>query len=104
MAETWLKCTECEEDIPLGGHHYVCSVSTCKRSKMRLVFCTPVCWDSHLSSVRHREAWAEDAVAPTKDEWQRELAASETSESRVPTPPQGVKAPAQPQVRPAQPS
>jgi hypothetical protein len=40
-----------------------------------------VCWDSHLSSVRHREAWAEDAVAPTKEAWVREQA-----ESQAPVP------------------
>jgi hypothetical protein len=80
--DTWLKCTECKKDIPFGGHHYVCSVSTCKRSKFRLVFCSPTCWDSHLSSVRHRDAWAEDAVAPTREVWARELAA----EGASPTP------------------
>jgi histone H3/H4 len=87
MAETWLKCTECKKDIPYGGKHYVCSVSTCKRSKFRLVFCTPTCWDSHLSTVRHREAWAEDAVAPTKEAWARELAESATpAPAPAPTP------------------
>lgn len=72
MAETWLRCTECKTEIPFGGRHYVCSVSTCKRSKFRLVFCSATCWDSHLSTVRHRDAWAEEAVAPSKEAWQRE--------------------------------
>jgi hypothetical protein len=104
MAETWLKCTECKTDIPYGGRHYLCSVSTCKRSKMRLVFCSVVCWDSHLSTVRHREAWAEDAVAPTKEAWQRELAEQDT-EPRRDTPPQGVGSPAPaPVVRSASPA
>src|SRR5438876_10169757 len=85
MAEVWQKCTECKTDIPFGGRHYVCSVSTCKRSKMRLAFCSVVCWDSHLSSVRHREAWAEDAIAPTRDAWQREQA-EEAAERREPPP------------------
>jgi histone H3/H4 len=93
MAETWLKCTECRTDIPYGGRHYLCSVSTCKRSKMRLVFCSVVCWDSHLSTVRHREAWAEDAVAPTKEAWARELA-EQGEAPRKDTPPQGVRPPA----------
>jgi histone H3/H4 len=96
MAETWLKCTECKTDIPYGGQHFVCSVSTCKRSKFRLVFCTPTCWDSHLSSVRHREAWAEDAVAPTREAWQRELAqqSADAEQRRTEPPPHGVKPPA----------
>ena len=91
MPETWWKCTECKADIPYGGRHYVCSVSTCKRNKIRLVFCSPTCWDSHLSTVRHREAWAEEAVAPTKEAWQRELAE------------QGAAAPSAPRPAPAPP-
>jgi hypothetical protein len=93
MAETWLKCTECKTEIPFGGRHYLCSVSTCKRSKFRLVFCSAVCWDSHLSTVRHRDAWAEEAIAPTKDVWQRELAAEGHAAPRAPTPAQGVRPP-----------
>lgn len=97
MAETWLKCTECKTDIPYGGRHFLCSVSTCKRSKFRLVFCSVVCWDSHLSSVRHRDAWAEDAVAPTKEAWQKELAAEAEAPRPVasasPTPAVATRAP-----------
>jgi hypothetical protein len=101
MAETWLKCTECKKEIPFGGHHYVCSVSTCKRSKMQLVFCSPVCWDSHLSMVRHREAWAEDAVAPTKAEWERQLAAETDAPREAPRPvvQQTGSGPVGPQIR-----
>ncbi len=87
MAETWLKCTECKTDIPYGGKHYLCSVSTCKRSKFRLVFCTPTCWDSHLSTVRHREAWAEDAVAPTREAWVREQAEANATPDKPPPAP-----------------
>jgi len=102
VAETWLKCTECKSEIPFGGRHYVCSVSTCKRSKMRLVFCSAVCWDSHLSSVRHRDAWAEDAIAPTREAWQRELAAEAADPPRRDTPAQGVRpSTPQPIARPA---
>ncbi len=90
MAETWLRCTECKKDIPFGGKHYLCSVSTCKRSKFRLVFCSVVCWDSHLSTVRHREAWAEDAVAPSREAWAKELAAAGEEPKRTETPPRGL--------------
>jgi len=99
--DTWLKCTECKTDIPFGGHHYVCSVSTCKRSKFRLVFCSPTCWDSHLSSVRHRDAWAEDAVAPTREMWARELASeSESANASASAAPTATPRPAAP-TRPA---
>ncbi|HWU89449.1 MAG TPA: hypothetical protein VN253_19445, partial [Kofleriaceae bacterium] len=75
MAEFWLKCTECKSEIAYGAKYYQCSVSTCNRSKLRLVFCSVICWDSHLADARHRDAWAEEARAPTREAWQRELAA-----------------------------
>lgn len=75
MSDVWYRCSECRTEIPFGGMHYVCSVSTCNRARMKLVFCSVVCWDSHLSSVRHRDAGAIEARAPSKDQWQREQAA-----------------------------
>jgi hypothetical protein len=49
-------------------------VSTCNRSRTRLVFCTVSCWDSHVAILRHRDAWAVEARAPSKEAWERELA------------------------------
>ena len=69
MAEPWKKCTECRTDIAYGAAYYQCSVSTCNRARMPLVFCSVICWDSHLSSVRHRDAGAIEAKAPTKAQW-----------------------------------
>lgn len=74
MAETWLKCSACKNPIPYNATHWVCSVSTCNRSRTRLVFCTVSCWDSHVAMLRHRDAWAVEAKAPTKEAWERELA------------------------------
>jgi histone H3/H4 len=56
--------------------HWICSVSTCNRSRTRLVFCTVSCWDSHVAILRHRDAWAVEAKAPTKEAWAAELAAN----------------------------
>ena len=64
MAETWRRCSACKTDIPLGGLHYVCSVSTCNRKRTGLVFCSVDCWEIHLPTERHREAWAVEARAP----------------------------------------
>src|SRR5262245_59955150 len=106
MAEFWLKCTECKSEIAYGAKYYQCSVSTCNRSKLRLVFCSIVCWDSHLADARHRDAWAEEARAPTREAWQRESAAAAAAASstsaappRPVTPPNPAPAPAP--VRPA---
>jgi hypothetical protein len=74
MAEMWMKCTECRTEIPYGATYWQCSVSTCNRSRMPLYFCSVVCWDSHLSVVRHRDAYAVEVKAPTKEAWAREQA------------------------------
>ncbi len=74
VAETWLKCSACKNPISFGAVHHVCSVSTCNRARTRLVFCTVSCWDSHVAMLRHRDAWAVEERAPSKERWERELA------------------------------
>lgn len=64
MAERWRRCSACKRDIPLGGVYWVCSVSTCNRSRTALVFCSVDCWEIHLPTERHRQAWAEERRAP----------------------------------------
>ncbi|HEY4181532.1 MAG TPA: hypothetical protein VGM90_32015 [Kofleriaceae bacterium] len=76
MAETWVKCTECRSDIPYGTTYQQCSVSTCNRSRFPLYFCSVICWDAHMSTANHREAWAVEAYAPTKEAWAKEQAAT----------------------------
>jgi len=74
MADTWLLCSACRNEIAFGSKYFQCSVSTCNRARMRLVFCSVPCWDSHVATLRHRDAWAEDKIAPSKAAWERELA------------------------------
>jgi hypothetical protein len=76
MPDAWMKCTECRSEIAYGQTYWQCSVSTCNRSRMPLYFCSVVCWDSHLSTVRHRDAYAVEVKAPTKEAWAREQADS----------------------------
>ena len=33
---------------------------------MQLVFCSVSCWDSHVATLRHRDAWAVEARAPSR--------------------------------------
>jgi hypothetical protein len=75
----WLRCSACKKDIRYNATHWVCSVSTCNRNRTKLVFCSVVCWDSHVAILRHRDAWAVEARAPTKDAWAAELAAEEAA-------------------------
>ena len=93
MAETWLKCSACKNPISHGATHWVCSVSTCNRSRTRLVFCTVSCWDSHVAILRHRDAWAVEAKAPSKEAWEKELAAM-PAEAATATPTKPAAAPA----------
>jgi hypothetical protein len=86
MAETWLLCTACRTNIPFGEKYFQCSVSTCNRARMRLVFCSVVCWDSHVADARHRDAWAEDKIAPTRAEWEREQGTSSDAARPAPRP------------------
>jgi hypothetical protein len=102
MAETWLKCTACRTDIAFSSKYFQCSVSTCNRARMRLVFCSVPCWDSHVATLRHRDAWAEDKIAPSKAAWERELASEPEPARPQPQPAPGPgPRPAAVQVRPA---
>lgn len=94
MAETWLLCSACRTDIPYSSKYFQCSVSTCNRARMRLVFCSVGCWDSHVATLRHRDAWAEDKIAPSKGEWEREQASLAASAPEPPKPPAPRPAPA----------
>ncbi len=62
-------CSTCKTPIAFEARYYVCSVSTCNRRPTALYFCSVPCWDAHVPDARHRDAWAEEATAPTRDEW-----------------------------------
>lgn len=81
MAERWRRCSACKRDIELGAIHWVCSVSTCNRARTGLVFCSVDCWEIHLPTERHREAWAIEERAP-----------------KVPDPPEGTPRPRKPRA------
>jgi len=83
-----MHCSACRKDIPFQSVYWVCSVSTCNRERTRLVFCSVACWDSHLSTVRHRESWAVEERAPTRAAWLAERGGSApTHRSEAPTAP-----------------
>jgi len=64
MPGVFRRCSSCKRDIELGARYWVCSVSTCNRSRTALAFCSTDCWDAHLGYVNHRESWAEERRAP----------------------------------------
>lgn len=74
QTEVWAKCSTCKKEIALGAKYYVCSVSTCRHKRKGFRFCSVPCWDAHLGFMNHREAYAEEAVAPrVKEELKEEL-------------------------------
>src|SRR5262245_36022572 len=78
--------------------HYVCSVSTCTRKRTGLVFCSTSCWEVHLPTMRHRDPWAVDAVAPSREEWLRAQAEEAEAQARAlaPAAPAAAASPARP--------
>ena len=61
---SWMVCSACRRDLNFGAIHWVCSVSTCNRSNTNYKFCSVACWDSHVATLRHRDAWAVEERAP----------------------------------------
>ncbi|MCC6850653.1 MAG: hypothetical protein IT294_19355 [Deltaproteobacteria bacterium] len=68
-APAWKRCNTCKKPIAFGGGYFSCSVSTCSRKGTDFAFCSVACWDAHVPVLRHRDAWAEEATAPTAAEW-----------------------------------
>ena len=67
--QAWKQCSSCKKPIGFGCTYYTCSVSTCNRKRSGFVFCSVDCWETHLPMMRHREAWAEEERAPSREAW-----------------------------------
>ncbi len=74
--EGWRRCSSCRAWIPFRTAYWVCSVSTCNRRNTAFVFCSVDCWDAHLPTMNHREAWAEEKRSPSAAEWERQMQAA----------------------------
>ena len=77
--EGWRRCSSCREWIDFQTGYYTCNVSTCNRKNTAFVFCSVDCWDAHLPTMNHREAWAEDQHSPSAAQWSRQQAAPKPS-------------------------
>ena len=96
----WKHCNICKKPIPFRGEYFLCSVSTCNRKRMGLFFCSLPCFEAHLPTARHRDAWAEREQAPSESEWQAAQAA-DASEAAPAAVPQQPGSPPQPRAREA---
>ena len=64
----WRPCSSCKKPIHYGQIYQACSVSTCNRPRTGLVFCSPGCWDAHVPTLNHRDAWCVEERAPRAPE------------------------------------
>jgi histone H3/H4 len=48
---------------------------------MALTFCSVACFQAHVPTLRHRDAWAEEKRAPTAAQWEAERNARQDEES-----------------------
>jgi len=78
----WKHCSTCKKEIPFRARYQACNVSTCNRGHTALAFCSVDCWDSHVPLLRHRDAWAVEQTAPTREEWEREQSEERVQEER----------------------
>jgi hypothetical protein len=83
----WRLCSICKKPIGYRTLYWVCNVSTCTRKRTGLIFCTVSCWDAHVPMMNHRESWAEERTAPTREERVRELSGEKPSRQRKDAPP-----------------
>jgi LSD1 subclass zinc finger protein len=56
-------CSMCRKPIAVGAKVVKCAVSTCNTGRVKLVFCSASCWDSHLPNARHRTAYFVEEIA-----------------------------------------
>lgn len=66
MNQPFRVCSTCRAPIGYGAKYFRCSVSTCNQKRLALYFCSVPCWDAHVPGAKHRDAWAEEAVAPAE--------------------------------------
>jgi hypothetical protein len=83
----WRHCSSCRADIGFDTVYWECSVSTCARvARTGLFFCSVGCWEAHLPTMRHREAWAVEKRSPGEAAWRREQAAEAAQRVAAPAP------------------
>jgi hypothetical protein len=83
-------CSSCKKPLPFESSYYRCSVTTCNRPRTELTFCSLNCFEAHVPVVRHREAWAEEARAPSRAEWEEQQAEELAAERQAAGPPRAA--------------
>lgn len=73
----WKKCSVCKNEIKFSSVYQVCSITSCKKHS----FCSVDCWDIHNSTLLHRNAYAQEEMAPAA----HEVSYHEASQEGTPT-------------------
>lgn len=98
---SWRYCSSCRAEIEFEQVYWECSVSTCARvARTGLFFCSVSCWEVHLPTMRHREAWAVEKRAPTEGAWRRQLEDERNSDSAEDREPDRTPEPVRPAPAP----
>lgn len=71
----------CKTAIGFEAEYFTCSVSTCNRKRTGLYFCSVACFEAHLPTARHRDAWAERQRSPTVAEARAEEEAEQDEDT-----------------------
>ncbi|HEY6179637.1 MAG TPA: hypothetical protein VIX73_34520 [Kofleriaceae bacterium] len=50
-----LVCATCRKLIPPGASAVRCTVASCNTGRLKLRFCSVVCWEKHVPTARHRK-------------------------------------------------
>ena len=100
---TWKLCSSCKTEIGFSKTYWVCSVSTCTRSRTGFFFCSVPCWEAHLPMMRHREAFAVEMRSPSAAQWEQEQREQEDEDAREQTRPGHPPGPAPASPRPQPP-
>lgn len=93
-------CSICRKPIAYGATYYLCSVSTCRTLRTGLFFCSLPCFEAHVPELRHRDAWAEEEQAPTREQ----AAKAARDEARAPAQAPVQRTNPQPAPRPPAPA
>jgi hypothetical protein len=72
--DVWRNCNLCKAAMGFEAEYFCCSVSTCNRKRTGLFFCSLACFEAHLPTARHRDAWAERQRSPSRAQALAELA------------------------------
>ena len=58
-------CATCRKTIGPGATYVRCTVASCNTGRMKLRFCTHLCWEKHVPTARHRNAgFVEERAEP----------------------------------------